>query len=101
MDSVSLECQKAFGAETARIETPPALVDGNAACTNAAAVLDSQAGAAIVLICAVYGGVIELLQASFTATRGAEWLDELANISGASLAALGWQVLCAVALQKR
>lgn len=53
------------------------------------------------LICAVYGGVIELLQASFTATRGAEWLDELANISGASLAALGWQVLCAVALQKR
>lgn len=56
---------------------------------------------AIVLTCAVYGGVIELLQASFTATRGAEWLDELANISGASLAALGWQVLCAVVLQKR
>lgn len=46
---------------------------------------------AVVLLCAVYGGVIELLQAALTTTRGAEWLDALANTTGASLAVLFWQ----------
>jgi VanZ family protein len=35
-----------------------------------------------------YGGVIELLQAGFSTTRSAEWLDALANAAGASLAVL-------------
>ncbi|MPT11033.1 MAG: hypothetical protein E2578_13475 [Comamonas sp.] len=43
---------------------------------------------AVVLICAGYGGVIELLQASVAPTRSAEWLDALANAVGASLAVL-------------
>ena len=55
----------------------------------------------VVLACALYGGVIELLQASFTATRGAEWLDELANTTGAGLAVLFWQGLRLLVLQKR
>lgn len=45
----------------------------------------------IVLFCAAYGGCIELLQARLTTTRGAEWLDELANTAGAILAVLWWQ----------
>ncbi|MDN5506676.1 MAG: VanZ family protein [Comamonas sp.] len=43
---------------------------------------------AVVLICAGYGGVIELLQAGVAPTRSAEWLDALANAVGASLAVL-------------
>lgn len=43
---------------------------------------------AVVLICAGYGGVIELLQAGLSTTRSAEWLDALANAVGASLAVL-------------
>lgn len=43
---------------------------------------------AVVLICAGYGGVIELLQAGVAPTRSAEWLDALANAAGASLAVL-------------
>ncbi|MFD2753976.1 VanZ family protein [Comamonas terrae] len=49
--------------------------------------------ASVVLLCAAYGGLIEILQAMFTATRGAEWLDALANATGAGLAALLWQLL--------
>ena len=56
---------------------------------------------AIVLFCAAYGGVIELLQAGFTTTRGAEWLDELANTTGATLAVLFWQSLRYCSIQKR
>lgn len=48
---------------------------------------------AIVMVCAAYGGLIELLQAGLTSTRGAEWLDEVANASGAALAVLFWQGL--------
>lgn len=55
----------------------------------------------IVLLCAAYGGVIELLQAAFTTTRGAEWLDELANTTGAGLAVLFWQGLRFCVYQKR
>ena len=55
---------------------------------------------AIVLFCAAYGGVIELLQASFTTTRGAEWLDALANTTGASLAVPFWQGLRALCIKK-
>lgn len=55
---------------------------------------------AIVLLCAAYGGVIELLQASLTTTRGAEWLDALANTTGASLAVLLWQGLRALIIKK-
>lgn len=43
---------------------------------------------AVVLICAGYGGAIELLQAGVAPTRSAEWLDALANAVGASLAVL-------------
>lgn len=43
---------------------------------------------AVVLFCAGYGGVIELLQAGVAPTRSAEWLDALANATGASLAVL-------------
>ncbi|WP_233425144.1 VanZ family protein [Comamonas thiooxydans] len=43
---------------------------------------------AVVLVCAGYGGVIELLQAGVAPTRSAEWLDVLANAAGASLAVL-------------
>lgn len=43
---------------------------------------------AVVLICAGYGGMIELLQAGVAPTRSAEWLDALANAAGASLAVL-------------
>ncbi|MCO8250549.1 hypothetical protein [Comamonas thiooxydans] len=43
---------------------------------------------AVVLVCAGYGGVIELLQAGFSTTRSAEWPDALANAAGASLAVL-------------
>ena len=43
---------------------------------------------AVVLLCAGYGGVIELLQAGLSTTRSAEWLDALANAAGASLAVL-------------
>lgn len=42
----------------------------------------------MVLVCAGYGGVIELLQAGVAPTRSAEWLDALANAAGASLAVL-------------
>ena len=56
---------------------------------------------AVVLLCAAYGGVIELLQAAVTTTRGAEWLDELANTTGAGLAVLFWQGLRYCTLQKR
>ena len=42
----------------------------------------------MVLLCAGYGGVIELLQAGLSTTRSAEWLDALANAAGASLAVL-------------
>lgn len=49
--------------------------------------------ACVVGLCAVYGGLIEMLQAMFTATRGAEWLDALANTVGAGLAVLLWQRL--------
>lgn len=49
--------------------------------------------ACIVLLCAAYGGLIEILQAVFTTTRGAEWLDALANTTGAGLAVLFWQGL--------
>ena len=55
----------------------------------------------IVLLCAAYGGLIELLQAAFTTTRGAEWLDELANTMGAGLAVLFWQGLRFCVYQKR
>ena len=47
----------------------------------------------VVLLCAAYGGAIELLQAGFTTTRGAEWLDELANTTGAMVAVLFWQTV--------
>ena len=47
----------------------------------------------VVLLCAAYGGTIELLQAGFTTTRGAEWLDELANTTGAMVAVLFWQTV--------
>lgn len=47
----------------------------------------------VVLLCAAYGGLIEVLQAVFTTTRGAEWLDALANTTGAGLAVLFWQGL--------
>ncbi|MBV8249815.1 MAG: VanZ family protein, partial [Comamonas sp.] len=50
----------------------------------------------VVLLCAAYGGLIEMLQAMFTTTRGAEWLDALANTLGAALAVLLWQGLLAV-----
>ncbi|MEB5964825.1 VanZ family protein [Comamonas testosteroni] len=43
---------------------------------------------AVVLVCAGYGGAIELLQAGFSTTRSGEWLDALANSAGASLAVL-------------
>ena len=56
---------------------------------------------AVVLLCAAYGGVIELLQAAVTTTRGAEWLDELANTTGAGLAVLFWQGLRFCIRQKR
>lgn len=49
--------------------------------------------ACVVGLCAVYGGLIEMLQAMFTTTRGAEWLDALANTVGAGLAVLFWQRL--------
>ncbi|MEX8194486.1 VanZ family protein [Comamonas guangdongensis] len=55
---------------------------------------------AIVLLCASYGGLIELLQAGFTSTRGAEWLDELANATGAGLAVLFWQGLRCLYLKR-
>ncbi|GGH58854.1 hypothetical protein GCM10010975_19910 [Comamonas phosphati] len=47
----------------------------------------------VVLLCAAYGGLIEILQAVFTTTRGAEWLDALANTTGAGLAVLFWHAL--------
>jgi len=37
---------------------------------------------AVVLVCAGYGGVLELLQAGVAPTRSAEWLDALANAAG-------------------
>ena len=60
----------------------------------------ATAALAVVLICASYGGVIELLQASFTTTRGAEWLDALANTTGAALAVLFWQSVQALLIKK-
>lgn len=54
----------------------------------------------VVLICASYGGLIELLQAGFTTTRGAEWLDALANTTGAALAVLFWQFLRVLFVKK-
>ncbi|QXZ10743.1 VanZ family protein [Comamonas sp. Y33R10-2] len=59
-----------------------------------------RAALAVVLICASYGGVIELLQAGFTTTRGAEWLDALANTTGAALAVLFWQSLRGLLFKK-
>lgn len=55
----------------------------------------------VVLLCAAYGGLIELLQAALTSTRGAEWLDALANTLGASVAVLFWQGVRSWFLQKR
>lgn len=49
--------------------------------------------ACVVGLCAVYGGLIEGLQSFLTVTRGAEWLDALANTLGAGLAVLFWQRL--------
>ena len=56
---------------------------------------------AVVLICAAYGGVIELLQAGFTSTRGAEWLDALANTTGAALAVMFWQSVQRLCYKKK
>ena len=55
----------------------------------------------VVLLCAAYGGLIELLQAALTSTRGAEWLDALAKTLGASVAVLFWQGVRSWFLQKR
>jgi len=42
----------------------------------------------IVLISSVYGGLIEILQETFTTTRHADILDVLANLTGALMALL-------------
>lgn len=45
--------------------------------------LRSYAAPAAVLFCALYGAVIEVLQATVFTYRSASWWDELANITGA------------------
>lgn len=42
----------------------------------------------IVLLCTVYGGVIELLQYYFVPNRAGEWLDFFANAAGSILCLL-------------
>ena len=78
-----------------------AAVGSHSATAAQAAPWSMRHALAIVLFCAAYGGVIELLQAGFTTTRGAEWLDELANTTGATLAVLFWQSLRFCCVQKR
>ena len=46
-----------------------------------------------VLICAVYGGTMELLQKYIFTSRSAEWGDEAANIVGALLGIWAFKVI--------
>lgn len=48
----------------------------------------------VIVILALYGLTIEIMQETLTADRHFEWLDELANTSGAAIGALtGKQIL--------
>lgn len=46
-----------------------------------------------ILICAVLGGVIEILQYYFISKRDGDWFDELANCTGCILSVLGMRFL--------
>ncbi|MEG1736358.1 MAG: VanZ family protein [Comamonas sp.] len=46
----------------------------------------------IMVFCACFGALIEGLQWAFTATRSAEWIDALANTTGAGLTVGFWQM---------
>lgn len=48
---------------------------------------------AIVMLCTLYGGLIELLQHYLVSNRHGEWLDFLANAFGAILSVLFWRLI--------
>lgn len=48
---------------------------------------------AIVMLCTLYGGLIELLQHYLVSNRHGEWLDFLANAFGAILSVLFWRLV--------
>ncbi len=45
------------------------------------------------LLVAVLGGTLELIQENYISHRRGEWFDFLANITGAGLAALAWKLI--------
>lgn len=52
-----------------------------------------KTAAIVFLFCALFGGIIEILQHEFVSRRHGDWLDFWANNSGAAISAVLWSII--------